>query len=252
MRFIKFSIYSLAVSVVLAGLNQTSVSAFTLDLFTDANDEIAPGEFLQQVDVSRTNLSGSDLDTNLSGTDLGQRNLEITLESGSRRSGFINVDTFLGEGSVASNPGTTIETAKFTWGSDSTTPLDITDNGANDPFDSFLIDVVSIDLAGATFTFSVEDGDNDVGSISQPVNSIGEVYFPYETLTTNFPNVDQTRIREVGLEITNAPADFDASFDFIESATQPVPFEFSPSLGLIFCGGLFGVNKLRKRKASQA
>ena len=50
------------------------------------------------------------------------------------------------------------------------------------------------------------------------------------------------------MEILNAPADFDATFDFIES--EYIPFEFSPSLGIILCGGLFGIHKLRKRLQS--
>jgi hypothetical protein len=71
---------------------------------------------------------------------------------------------------------------------------------------------------------------------------VGDTYFPYQSFNNN---VNKTRIREVSLNITNAPQSFDASFDYIQSAA--VPFEFSPSLGLVLCGGLFSVNKLRKR-----
>ena len=251
MRSIKFGICSLAFGVVLAGLNQTSTSAFTLDLFTDGNDTF-PSTTIPYQNVEANPIfdtaSASDIDTGLSDVAWGQRKIDITSTSATIGSSNIQIlGSPVNRSTISSDAGVTINSAKYTWGSDSSTPLDITDSGTDD---SFLVSVFSIDLAGATFTFSVEDDDNDVGNISQPVDSIGDTYFPYETLTNNFPNVDQTRIREVGLEITNAPADFDASFNFIRSAAQPVPFEFSPSLGLILCGGLFGINKLRKRISS--
>ena len=257
MRLIKFSICSLAVSVVLAELNQTSASAFTLDLFTDGNDifpeTTIPYQNVEANPVFNT-MSASDINTGLSDVAWGQRKIELKSTSETIGKSSIQIlGSPANRSTISSDAGVTIDNAKYTWGSDSSTPLDITDSGTED---SFLVSVFSIDLAGATFTFSVEDGDSDVGSISQPVNSTGNIYFPYETLTTNFPNVDPTRIREVDLEITNAPADFDASFNFnasfdsIRSAAQPVPFEFSPSLGLIFCGGLFGIYKLRKRRTS--
>lgn len=238
MKFIKFGFYSLAISSFFLGFNQTSVSAFTLDLFTDAEDS------LQSVIVEGANDSGFDIDNGITGTDLGRRRLDVSLNSSSVFKGQIAVAPSSGLAFIASDPLTTISSAKFTWGSDSTTPQDITTGGTHD---SFLIDVLSIDLSGATFTFLVEDSGNDTGSISQPVNSTGNIYFPYETLTNNFPDVDQTSIREVSLEVTGAPANFDASFNFIQSASEPVPFAFSPSLGLILCGGLFGIGKLQKK-----
>ena len=119
MRFIKFGFCSLAISGLFLGLNQASASAFTLDFFTDANDEPFPGEPLQKVTVNRIDgLSGFDLDTGLSGTDLGQRRLDISLPTGSRGEGVIEVDGFDQLASISSDAKADLSSAKFTWGSD--------------------------------------------------------------------------------------------------------------------------------------
>lgn len=252
MNFIKIGFYSLAINGLLLGLHQTSAMAFTLDLFTDANTELVPGVKRQRIETEPFVSSfARDTDTNLSGTDLGQRTLELTVNEFAPSRASMQIlsigSTNSYTASISSEAGVTIESAKFTWGSDSTAPQDITNGGVDD---SLLLDIISADLSGNTlFTFTFEDSDGDIGSISQNLISEEDIYFPYETLTNNFSNVDQTRIREVSLNITNAPQDFDASFAFVESAVRPVPFEFSPSLGLVFCGGLFGINKFRKRLA---
>ena len=256
-KLLKFGVCFLGINALLIGLDRSSAKAFTLDLFTDANVEVVSGVKRQRVTTEAfVNSFASDTDTNLSGTDLGQRTLELTVDEFSLDNASIQVISNTrvspnqNTASISSNSGVTIDSAKFTWGSDSTTPQDITDGGTDD---SLLIDILSIDLTtGADFAFTFEDSDGDTGSIIQNVSSTGNVYFPYETLTNNSPNVNQTAIREVSLEITNAPPDFDATFNFVQSAVQPqaVPFEFSPSLGLVLCGGLFGINKLQKKLKS--
>ena len=251
MKSLKFGVCFLSINALLIGLECSSAKAFTLDLFTDANEEPVPSVKRQKIETQAfINSFVSDTDTGLSGTDLGQRTLELTVDELSEDNASIQVISSPSQNtaSISSNSGVTIESAKFTWGSDSTIPQDITDGGADD---SLLIDIISIDLTtGADLTFTFEDSDGDIGSIIQNVSSTGNVYFPYETLTNDFPNVNQTAIREISLDITNVNPDFDARFNFVESAVQPVPFEFSPSLGIVLCGGLFGMNKLKKKLKS--
>jgi hypothetical protein len=45
----------------------------------------------------------------------------------------------------------------------------------------------------------------------------------------------------------SGPAASDIELDFLETAIKPVPFEFTPSLGLILGGSLFGFLKLQKK-----
>lgn len=239
---LKFNVYSLCISALFLGSYQTSAMAFTLDLFTDAQNGSSQKVTL---DPDLNQFTGSDTDM-LPGTELGQRTLDLTISSTSPTSlGIASLKVANGKGSINSDSDTFISLAKFTWGSALTTPKDITTGGIDN---SFQLNVLTVDLQGSTFTFTVKDEDGDEGSVSQNISSIGDKYFSYQ----NFPaNVDKTRIRQVSLGITGAPPSFDATFDFIKSAQQ-VPFDFSPSLGLVCCGGLFGLNKFRKRlKSSQ-
>lgn len=238
MNLFKHIIYPIAISGLSLGLKQTPAIAFQLDLFSDAVDAT------QSVEVLGKNDSGFDIDSGISGTDLGRRRLDISLDNNSLISGKIQVFPSATLASISSDSLTTISSAKFTWGSDTTPAQDITTGGIDN---SFRVNLLGIDQSvGATFTFTVEDSDGDVGVISDNISSIGSSYFPYDNLNAN---VNQESIREVSLEITNAPESFDATFDLIESAVLPVavPFEFSPSVGLIFCGGLFGINRLKKK-----
>jgi hypothetical protein len=237
---LKFNVYSLCISALFLGSYQTSAMAFTLDLFSDVESGSSQKVTL---DPDNSQFTGSDTDI-LPGTALGERRLDLTISPTSL--GLASLKVSNNKASISSEADTTISSAKFTWGSDSTTPQDITDVGTDN---SFQLNVLTIDLVqGATFTFTVEDSDGDVGEMSQNITSVGDTYFPYQNLT-NSSNVNKAAIRQISLDITNAPESFDATFDYIQSAQQ-VPFDFSPSLGLVCCGGLFGLNKLRKRLQS--
>ncbi len=248
--------YSLGLGVLLLGFVPSNASAFTLDLFTDGND-VFPNTTVPyqkvQVDTVFNQVSASNLDTGLSGVAWGQRQLDITASSSFIGSAkieiFGNPST---RATISSDDSVTINTALFTWGFDSNTEYqDITDGGTDNVFN---LQIISIDQNGADIKFTVTDNAGERGSVTvENITSTGAKSFAYSDILTNNPNVNLGGIKKVQMEVLNAPTSFDGSFDFIESANDPfypevpVPFEFSPSLGILLCGGFFGVYKLRQK-----
>ena len=250
MRFIKFNICSLAVGVVLAGLNQTSASAFTIDLFGEpqfaGSNTATSGTFTDDTVTGSANIFG------------GSRFLSTTIVGGSGSPVTFNgLNIFDNEASVIAEPGATVG-GFFEWaGIDDVSSEDLTGGLLN--LDSIQVSIISVSEE-VNLEFTVEDADGTTGTLSKniPDEQTGNYYYPFtdfvptetvgSTAGLDFTSIDYIKMGTVG---TVRPQ-MDLSFDLVQSATQPVPFEFSPSLGLIFCGGLFGVNKLRKRKASQA
>lgn len=111
----------------------------------------------------------------------------------------------------------------------------------------------SITLDGSTkltstidSTTEVYDGANSNSSFNEPKNAV-------QILSEN----SASHTFSVGKHTGSGNAlymfefrDPSNNISFTNPNTQQVPFEFSPSLGLVVCGGLFGANKLRKRIAS--
>lgn len=250
MRFIKFNIYSLAVGVILAGLNQTSASAFTIDLFGEpqfaGSNSATSGTFTDDTVTGSANIFG------------GDRFLSTTIVDGSGSPVTFNgINIFGNKASVIAEPGATVG-GFFEWaGIDGVGSEDLTGGLLN--LDSIQVSIISVSEE-VDLEFIVEDADGTIGTLSKniPDEQTGEYYYSFSdfiaTETTNstvgldFESIDYIKMGTVG---TVRPQ-MDLSFDLVQSAVQPVPFEFSPSLGLIFCGGLFGINKLRKRRASHA
>ncbi|MEM8828979.1 MAG: hypothetical protein AAGE96_06430 [Cyanobacteria bacterium P01_G01_bin.19] len=262
MKLLKFGFYSFAFTGLLVGLNQTSALAFTLDLFTDANDTFPsttiPYQTVEANPIFGGTVSASDTDTGLSDVAWGQRRLDLTSTAGITTIGDSNIKVFgspATSASVNSESGTTIDSAMFTWGFDTNTDYeDITDNGADNTFG---LDIVNIDLNGADIVFSVTDNNNDRGSVTvENITSTGSISFPYNDILTDNPDVTLGNIKKIEMEIVNVPTDFDVTFDLIESRYDadfpnvPVPFEFSPSLGLLLCSGVFGFKRIKKRLAT--
>ena len=238
MKFLTAS--SLVISTFVLGLSQTTVSAFTLDAFSDSN------ESLQNLQVFPPSTSGSDPDTFLSGTDFDNRTIELTILGENQSGASILINPFATSAFVSSNAGTTIDSAKFTWDFDvNTNPGYV--NFKDDPtHDSLQIEILSIDqVAGANFKFTLTDSSSDVVMLDQDISSIGTQNFLYADFEAQ-GNINLNEITKVNLDITNATQDFDTSFDFIMSG-QEVPFEFSPTLGIIIGGSFIGFNILRKR-----
>lgn len=247
MKFLTAS--SLGLSALLLGLSQTPARGFTLDTFSDANVELAPGVEQQLIEADFLNPYVFDVDTNLSGTDFGERRLDLTLKTNGT-GGSIDVFSISGvssTASVSSNAVSTIDNAKFTWGSDSATPRNFRDISGHD---SLAIEILSIDLVeGAEFTFTVTDSQATPQTATiadRLINSVGTQYFSYSDFEANNPNINLNSIEKVELTVVPQIAAFDTTFDFIQSA-QEVPFEFSPTLGIILGGSFIGFNILRKR-----
>jgi hypothetical protein len=253
----RFNIYSLGLGVLLLGLVPNSAAAFTLDLFTSGNSLTGKNNNIPyqkvEVNLEENSDSASDLDTSLSNVAWGQRQLDITASSSGL--GTAQIEVIGGtqtRAKISSQAGVTIDSALFTWGFDSNTNyLDITDGGTHNVFN---LNIITIDQNGADIKFRVTDSQGDFGEvIVDNITSNGSKSFAYNDIITNNSAVNLNSIKKVQMEVLNAPADFDSQFDFVQSAYDPafppaeIPFEFSPSLGIILCGSLFGVYKLRKR-----
>lgn len=258
------SIYSLAFGILLLGAIPNPAMGFTLDLFNDTESNstfIDPPGFAfpydgQQAELNGSNFGGqplvpsSDPDTGLSDVIGGQRTLSVeennTVATGSPGGGTINlkVDTAKEEVSFNVNAGTN-GSASILWDGITASDEDLTIDDQN----SFLISILSIDIvSGVTLNFEVTDEFSNSGVISNPVSSTGNAYFLYDDVMqnpANTSNVSFKDARSIEFYTSGEPDDLDFRFDFITSSN--VPFEFSPSLGIIIGGGFLGINILRKK-----
>jgi hypothetical protein len=103
--------------------------------------------------------------------------------------------------------------------------------------------------------FTVTDTQGRSGTISNgSISGTGSQYFHFDQISNS--NVNLTKAAYLQLTTVNPPRSLDFEFAFVESVDDPnytpVPFEFTPSLGLILGGGLFGFLRLQsKLKASK-
>jgi hypothetical protein len=94
-------------------------------------------------------------------------------------------------------------------------------------------------------TFTIEDYNDGIQNISQKITKPGVVYFNYGN--KNNRTADFTDVKAITLKTTETTYGQNMTFDFLATAEQPVPFEFSPSLGIILSSGFFGFHALKKR-----
>ena len=243
MRFIKFGFYSLAISGLFLGSNQTSASAFTIDLFGES--QFAGSNLATDGTFTDDSVTGS---ANIFG---GDRFLSTTISGGSGSFVTFNgINIFGNKAAIITEPGATVG-GYFEWaGIDGVSSEDLTGGLLN--LDSIQVSIDSVSEE-VNLEFTLEDADGTTGTLSKniPDEQTGNYYYSFNDFSSSggtvagldFEAIDYIRMGTVG---TIQPQ-MDLSFSLVQSAVQPVPFEFSPSLGLIFCGGLFGVSKLRKR-----
>ncbi len=254
------TIYSLGLGILLLGLAPTPAMGVTIDLFksvdqdsSDGNDQPFQGSYVTQRAIRSSSDTIGEADTNedsgLSDVIGGYRNLSLKVTEhnspGFDAESKLAVDTTVNQAILSTDPGLLPE-ATITWdGGDDELGLggvNLTDGG----HDSFLLDI-DTDLE-VTFTFNVEDTSSNTGSVSQDITTDGQYYFSYND--PGVSAVDFSSIKSISLVTSNEPDSLDFAYNFIETAVEPVPFEFSPSLGIILCGSFFGINKLRKRLQS--
>lgn len=235
-----FNLLNLGFSTLLLGLISSPAmgASITLDSFSDVDND--PFQFVQDDSVDGSPVTDTDgATTPLTGVLGGTRTISVSKDSGSNPfDTSLIIDTSLQQASFSS-PSATEGSFSITYDGDFGTGIDLTNGGAND---AFAIDVVTNDL-GVTLNFEVFDGTNTA--------TLAQAIAPLETGTTYFSFADfsnqssLTQAQSITLSSSNEPANLDFEFQVLESTE--IPFEFSPSLGIIFCAGLFGIHKLKRK-----
>lgn len=110
--------------------------------------------------------------------------------------------------------------------------------------DQAATDGLSLTLWDGSTTHTV-DLDIPVVATGNPETLYFE-FAEYETAGVNINSVEY-----IALGITG-PTASDLELDFLETAVKPIPFEFSPGLGLLISGGFFSFLIIRSRKANKS
>ncbi|MGF1587796.1 MAG: hypothetical protein ACFCU7_00875 [Pleurocapsa sp.] len=237
------NIYGVGIGALLLGLTSTPAMAVTIDLFSDVEDS---NGFQFVLDDTADNTPVFNTDTSLTGVIGGQRTIEVNKRSGilpgSRNTFIVNEAaknvTFSSDTDVSSD-------FSIAWdGNYGPGGIDLTGGGTQN---FFLLEVTSNDL-GANLVFDVTDIDGGTSRISKSVGAgvTGDQFFSFASATGGG---DLTKASSIKLSSTNTTASLDMRFAFVDTAAA-VPFEFSPSMGILFFGGLFGVHRLKKRLKS--
>jgi hypothetical protein len=262
---------SLGLSTLVLGLVQTPAVAINIDFFGEGdqylqviNDPNAPpNPFDDDVVV---NLTDTYLDPeSTTGTLGGTRYISIEIV-GSRtvdsdRSANLDINIEGQNASFSSNSEIQAE-ATFKWdnngnglrgiddGIDGIDGIDLTENNTQN---SLKLDISFLSLEESVsenpilpeLTFTIEDYNDGIQNISQKITKPGVVYFNYGN--KNNRTADFTDVKAITLKTTETTYGQNMTFDFLATAEQPVPFEFSPSLGIILSSGFFGFHALKKR-----
>ncbi|VEP18340.1 exported hypothetical protein [Hyella patelloides LEGE 07179] len=273
-----FKIKAIGFSTLFLGLAQTSANAFTLDAFSDANVNTGTFYFngspittqngvFQAVSNLPNNATGlyysdTDSDTGLSTSSVvgGSRHMTINTVDNSGEAILQTASSTLPDAIGLASDGTP-SIATVVWNGSNTIDFNNLNSDANlnvnltqEGDDSIVVDIILSDLGGK-LTLELYDGTNfhpyeqDIPQVD-PGNGFPEqtLYYDFSTYINN--GVDVTSIDYIKMTIdSNNQSSYDARFDFIEAAIQPqgVPFDFSPSLGLILGGSLFSFLRLRKK-----
>lgn len=253
---------SLGFGALLLGIVQSPAMSVTIDLFKDVSSDPGNNSGSQEIDLKWPTNSGNSSIDNLTDVQWGKRSLSLNISStNSTRSIALNhgsilqVVTDVSSFGIAdlSSQSTIIASATFDWDGWQTgdSYIDLEEN--ND--DSLVIDVIALDQ-GVNLTFTVTDfADNEATLTRNITQSVNEepLYFRYDT-SPEYINgtVDFNQVKRVQLDVENTttPA-LDFTFDLIETQRE-VPFEFSPGLGIILSGGIFGLHWLRKKSVKQS
>ncbi len=237
------NIYGVGIGALLLGLISTPAMAVTIDLFSDVED--ANGfQFVQDDTAGNTPVLNTD--TSLTGVIGGQRTIGVNKRSGilpgSRNTFIVNEAAR----NVTFSSDTDVRSDFFiTWdGNYGAGGIDLTDGGTQN---FFILDITSNDLGG-TLVFDVTDINGGTRTMSQSfiAGQTGNKFFSFASATGGG---DLTKASSIKLSSTNTIAGLDMSFALVDTVAA-VPFEFSPSMGLVFFGGLFGVHRLKKRLKS--
>lgn len=254
------NIYGVGIGALLLGLISTPAMAFSIDFFDSTNVNTYNPPFNgatyngQRVEIGEALdlYPSTDTDTNLSNVIGGQRTISVTRKA--QPAG--------GSGAISLNVNPTNRTASFDVASQSAGSFSIDWNGnfgsqknfTAGGLDALEIGVLQVDNNGITFNFGLTDGLGNSGVITKTVNSSGNARFLYNDIVqngSNQANLDLTNISSLKFYTSGEPESSDLAFDFIQTInSQAVPFEFSPSMGLVFFGGLFGVHRLKKKLKS--
>jgi hypothetical protein len=246
------NIYGVGIGALLLGLISTPAMAITIDLFQDVNNPVGNINGTQSVtdllnDGNPVSLTDSNLDP--TGVIGGQRTIAVNNRN-STSTTTLTVNSINQMANFSSSNGVRSDLS-ITWNGSSfgSNGIDLTDggtqkffllNGSNDLRVDLVFDVT--DINGNTSTLSqriapsLSDEDGNLISTNK--------FFGFANFTGNG---DFTKASSIKLSSTNTLAGLDMDFAFIETA---VPFEFSPSTGLLFVGGLFGISKLKKKLKS--
>ena len=267
MRKLTTNAYLLVLSAGLTGLTPSAANAFSLDLFdsVDSDDEIAeyfnrnptgntityPGQIVSiNQNISRFGydykFNQTESDSGLTDVIGGARHIKVDATSGS--------DQVLWEVNDSNNTmklttGTNTDPlATIVWNGSSTINfnnlladanlgLDLESGGDN----AIGIKVQSADVA-SEFKLVISDGIN-TSSLSKSISSgAQDVYFDYESYTTSGVNINS--VQYIALNISSTE-DLDLELDFIQTAQ--IPFEFSPSLGILVVLGYGGIQLIRNQ-----
>ncbi len=229
------------------GLFQDSAMGFTLDLFNDVDSDP------DQAVVDNTYNDGGKTLTNGSGAALsnvigGVRTIEV--EKLTNNSTFNDVRAFVSTEtnifSYSSSSGTQ-GSFSITWDGDFGAGIDLIDEAETDQ-NYFQIDVAQNDL-GVTLEFEVSDEATPTPNTSTyqqsiPAGTLGSIYFPYASFSD--PSVLESA-QSITLRSVGAPAALDLDFSVV-GTSQNVPFEFSPTVGIVLGGSFIGFKVLKKRR----
>jgi hypothetical protein len=241
----------LSLSVFFLSLIQTPAKSVTIDLFNDvdgtgtrqnASDDTNDG-------LSATNPDG--LTTPLSNVLGGIRRITVEKLTGSPdddgvTKALLQVKT--DESLIALSSDNSVQPGfSVLWDGDfddsgSNNYLDLTENGDKN---AFQINVTRNDL-GLKLNFDVTKANNTVASYTSPqiaAGTTGNLTFPFASFSNSSAFQEAKSIR---MYSSNEAEDLDFSFTLFQT-TKIIPFEFSPSLGIIIGGGFLGLHTLRKK-----
>lgn len=224
-------ISSLGLSTLLFGIVQTPAKAINIDFFDDnpsQNITVAKGAF----------GTYSSLATGLSNTIGGQRYIQLTT-TGINTKALTTLD--IGGGSADLSAANNVTPSfSFLWNGGGSLNQNLTVGGQN----AFQLDVIAVDQ-NFTLNLLITDTNNNSGIISQTINGINTYNFLYSAAS----GVNFSSVKSIQLYSSNTPTSLDASFDYLQTAQ--IPFEFSPSLGILLSGSLFGLIFLKNKSSEQ-
>ena len=263
-----FNFPAICLTGLILGLAQTPATSFSLDAFTDfEGSNVFQSVSIPAFSSNGTVISDRDpnnttdppLDSSVFG---GARTLQVTKLDDRLTPDNANLNAFSGSGNF-SVPGYSAK-AEIIWdGLDGTGSFQNIELDGSEVQDAFEIEIDFLNIGNGIdpndsttdikLNFEIRDTSNNSATITlnftENINTSTSVLFPYEDRTGN---VDLGQIDYIRFYTSDENIGDDFRFSLIQSTRsvpsgESVPFEFDPSLGLIFGGILFGFLKLNKR-----